>query len=206
LNAELIDERTDDKDSKKRISSVLRAIDGSTELIRRTKKLGSILAADRVDLYPMGLKGALARSVSLVRKAYPEKEIEVKGNLKGHVLADALLDDVFTNIITNSVRYTEGGKVRVKVTQEQTVINDDPAGEPKKCWKVSFSDWGRGIPESMKPEIFRRYLQTARGNGLGMSIIHALVTDRYGGKARVKDRVPGHHRKGTIMVIWLPRP
>jgi signal transduction histidine kinase len=75
----------------------------------------------------------------------------------------------------------------------------------KGFWVISISDWGRGIPEGMKHNVFRRYLETAKGNGLGMSIVHALVTERYGGKVEVKDRVEGDYKMGTTVEVWLPK-
>jgi signal transduction histidine kinase len=56
----------------------------------------------------------------------------------------------------------------------------------------------------MKPSVFKRYLETATGSGRGLSIVHALVTDRYRGRVAVRDRVPGDHAKGSTIDLWLP--
>lgn len=67
-------------------------------------------------------------------------------------------------------------------------------------------DRGRGIPDGLKEGAFKRYLETAKGSGLGLSIVYALVTDRYGGRVALKNRVKGDFTKGTTAEIWLPRP
>ncbi len=203
LNAELLADQAKDEDSKKRIFAILKSVDGSSRLIERTKKLGSILSASTVNLRPTGLKPSIERSMSLVRKGSPKKNVVMKSKVKGRVLADGFLDEVFTNLFSNSVKYTNGEKVRIAVDQENALLQGSRRRGPAKYWKISVSDWGRGIPDSMKRSVFSRYLETARGSGLGMSIVHALVTDRYGGRVEVKDREDGDHTKGTTVELWL---
>ena len=54
--------------------------------------------------------------------------------------------------------------------------------------------------------MFRRYLETAKGSGLGLSIVYALITERYGGAFVLKDRVEGDLTKGTTAEILLLKP
>lgn len=206
LNAELLGDRLKDRETSERISAILRAVDGSTRLIERAKKLGSIMAARGVELSPTSLKGSFDRSVVLVKKGNPDVALRVDGRLSGQVLADELLDEVFVNVISNAVKYTEGSRVSIALSQEPDSLPGNSEGPRRRCWKVSISDRGKGIPDSHKPSVFRRYLETAKGSGLGLSIVHALVTDRYGGRVAVKDRVADDFSKGTTVEIWLPRP
>jgi signal transduction histidine kinase len=55
----------------------------------------------------------------------------------------------------------------------------------------------------MKEKIFTRYLGTASGAGLGLSIVHALVVERYSGKVAITDRVEGDYTEGTKVEVWL---
>ncbi len=203
LNAELLQDQVTDKDSKKRVAAILKSVDGSSRLIERTKKLGNILSALSVDLAPVSVKSSLERSLSLVRKGNPERKLLVESRAKGKVLGDPLLDEVFTNLLTNSVRYTEGDPVRIRVDQKEAKLDSEDGKDSVACWKLTFTDWGRGIPDPMKPTVFRRYLETAKGSGLGMSIVHALVSERYGGRVEVRDRVEGDHTQGTKVEVWL---
>ncbi len=205
LNAELLEEELTDRESSRRISAILRAVDGSTKLIERAKKLGSILSAGNVEVHPVALRGAFERSKSLVKKSNPHVKLNLKSDLTGSVMADDLLDEVFVNILTNSVKYTDGRRVQIEVRQEPAELRRTPHGRAVPCWKVSISDHGRGIPDGQKASVFKRYLETAKGSGLGLSIVHALVTDRYGGTISVKDRVEGDHTKGATLEVWLPR-
>lgn len=131
--------------------------------------------------------------------------LSLRSPLTGSALADELLDAVFINILTNAVKYSEGDRVQVEVKQEPGEMRNPPHGRPVPCWKISISDHGRGIPDRQKQVVFKRYLETAKGSGLGLSIVHALVTDRYHGRVSVRDRVEGDYTKGTTVDVWLPR-
>ncbi len=205
LNAELLGDELKDRDSSRRVSAILEAIDGSSTLIERAKKLGSILSAGEAEVRPVSLAGSFERSRSLVSKSNPSVRLSVNSSLTGSVLADDLLDEVFVNILSNAVKYTEGKVARVEVRQERGELRNASRGRPVPCWKVSISDHGRGIPDSQKPGVFKRYLETAKGSGLGLSIVHALVTDRYRGRVTMRDRVEGDYTKGATVDIWIPR-
>jgi two-component system, OmpR family, sensor histidine kinase VicK len=205
LNAELLGEEFSDRDASARVSAIIRAVDGSTKLIERAKKLGAILAAKSVVLKPTSLRASLERSVQLVKKGNPNVSLRVEGRLTGWVLADELLDEVFVNLISNSVKYTDGKTVAVIVGQSPGELTGRDGESTRRCWKISVSDKGKGIPDSQKDGLFRRYLETAKGSGLGLSIVYALVSERYGGTVTLKDRVEGDSTKGTTAEILLPR-
>ncbi len=66
--------------------------------------------------------------------------------------------------------------------------------------QVEISDTGKGIETEMKEKIFIPYFSTkARGDGLGLAIVHNIVT-AHNGHVYVKDNYP----KGSTFVIDLP--
>ena len=205
LNAELLGERLDDRESTERLAAILRAVEGSTKLIERAKKLGAIMAAKAIDLRPTDLRKSFERAVQLVRKGNPDVALTVSGRLGGRVLADEFLDEVFINLVSNSVKYTDGRSVSIILGQRKGELLRRPGEARLPCWEVTISDKGRGIPDSQKGGLFRRYLETAKGSGLGLSIVYALVAERYGGRVSLKDRVRGDHAKGTTVEILLPK-
>ncbi|KDE55693.1 PAS domain S-box protein [Methanoculleus sp. MH98A] len=112
------------------------------------------------------------------------------------VMADALLPEVFTNLIGNSIKFG-GAEVEITVRVEE---ND---GEVV----VSVEDTGPGIPDAMKDAIFMRFGQSRQrksGQGLGLYITRMLVT-RYGGRIRIDDRVPGRPECGAAFRFSLKR-
>ena len=188
------------------IDSITKAIEGSSNLIDRAKKLGRIISQADVELHPVGLEDSLQTSVALIVESHPQRSINLSSSVKSgaRVLADNLLEEAFTNILSNSVNYTETDEVPVEVEVEET---EEKILEGKRtpCWKITFTDHGKGIPDKMKDKIFTRYLNTATGAGLGLSIVYALVVERYSGKVAITDRVKGDYAKGTKVEVWLPK-
>ena len=206
MGAELLyDMHKDNPETASVLSSILESIDGSTQLVDKGKKLGRVLSDENVLLHPTDLVKSVDNSMTLVRRASEESGKYIldktitpeNGRAKLFVMADALLDDVFTNLYSNCVKYTEGKEVYILTTIESTTDG--------RWWKISIADKGRGIPDEQKSTIFSRYLKTAKGNGLGMSIVHALIVDRYKGKISVKNAVPDDYTKGTIVEILLKK-
>ena len=68
---------------------------------------------------------------------------------------------------------------------------------------VTVSDYGKGIPDSMKKELFNRFYSKAKGSGLGLSIVKTLV-ERYKGKIWIGDRVYEDYKQGTIFGMIFP--
>jgi signal transduction histidine kinase len=128
-----------------------------------------------------------------------------------YVLADDLLDEVFINILSNSVKYTPKGEVLidVKVSEEKAIANPDgvaladDSSSSSIYWKVAIADYGKGMADEVKSKAFTRYLDSAQGSGLGLSIVYALVVERYSGRVEVKDRIANDYSQGTVVSVWL---
>jgi PAS domain S-box-containing protein len=116
-----------------------------------------------------------------------------------YVMANELLSDVFSNIIGNAIKHSEGPLVidiDVKKARE----------DGREYCVVSVADNGPGIPDSLKQKLFVRFQRgTAKtsGRGLGLYLVKTLI-DAYHGKVRVEDRVPGDYTKGAKFVVMLP--
>lgn len=112
------------------------------------------------------------------------------------VMADDLLPEVFTNLISNSIKFGEPGvEVRVSLEENEGMV------------EVSVEDTGPGVPDPVKPLLFSRFSRGTNrrsGKGLGLYITRMLV-ERYGGSIRVEDRVPGHSERGAAFRFTLQR-
>ena len=114
-----------------------------------------------------------------------------------NVIAEDLLEEIFVNLFSNSVKYTESSEVKIDVLIREYFIGE------VKYWMVTISDYGKGIPDLMKKELFTRFYSKAMGSGLGLSIVKTLV-ERYKGKIWVGDRVYGDCTQGTEFGIIFP--
>ncbi len=187
------------------VEAIIRATEGSTALLDKSAKLSKIVASGSPKLYPMDLQGSVVRALSLIAKANPDRPIALTSSIETDwvVMADDLLDEVFVNLISNAVRYTESRAVPLEITVEpiRKPVGDDSGRQ----WvvKITVTDHGRGIHDEVKQNVFTRYQSSGGGTGLGLSIVHALVVDRYGGSLEVSDRVRGDHSMGTRMSVTL---
>jgi signal transduction histidine kinase len=203
LNAESLEDTLTDPSSKELLRSMLDAIRGSTNLIDKTRELGHILSQKDVTLVPFGLNESLVRALSLIRQANPDRELDISSKISvGNVLADDLLDEVFVNILSNAVKYTDGKRVPIEISLEDV---DAEPGTPRKFCKLTITDHGKGMADDLKKEDFTRYSASETGSGLGLSIVRALVVGRYSGILRFRDRVKGDLAKGTAVEVWLPK-
>jgi signal transduction histidine kinase len=190
------------------------AVEGSTSLIDRAKELGRITSEEKAQLGPTNVRESLERSLAVVRRGNPGKQIEYSCSpvdFEALVVCDELLDEVFVNIFANSVKYTKGNDVSIEVQVDEFEKDGKEEGHGpvgmtrRQYWRIRVADRGVGVPDETKQKVFTRYLDSAMGSGLGLSIVRALVVDRYGGNVMVKDRVPGAHSEGAVVELWLRR-
>jgi len=109
------------------------------------------------------------------------------------------LDRMFNNLVSNAVKYTEAGQVRLRLERAAD-------GDAANSARITVADTGIGIPEEALPHLFQEFFRARNakaleetGTGLGLSIVHDLVR-RYGGEIDVHS-VEG---EGTTFTLTLP--
>ena len=104
------------------------------------------------------------------------------------------LEQVFSNILNNAIKYTEGGG-RIWLTS----VTDDSRAI------VTIGDTGRGIAPDVLATVFEMFTtgpdQTEHGLGVGLAVARHLVT-LHGGSIRITSDRP---ERGTEVVVTLPR-
>jgi signal transduction histidine kinase len=111
------------------------------------------------------------------------------------VQADAeRIEQVVVNLLSNALRYTVAGSVRVKAWQD-----------PGRVW-VAVEDTGPGIAPEDVPHVFDRFWRADRsrdrasgGTGIGLTICRRLV-ELHGGNIEVESTLG----QGSIFRFWLP--
>ncbi|KAF0096394.1 MAG: PAS/PAC sensor hybrid histidine kinase [Puniceicoccaceae bacterium 5H] len=123
-------------------------------------------------------------------------EIAVTGcDVPVRILADqAALHRILTNLIGNSVKFTQNGKIEVRVE------------EAEQSARFIISDTGRGISPDFRTRLFRPFEQESsgenrrhEGSGLGLAITHQLVQLMNG-----RIEVQSEPDKGTTFIVSLP--
>ncbi len=106
------------------------------------------------------------------------------------------LGQVLTNLLMNALLHGFEGIERGRVTVRCAPLNEAEA-------ELSVTDDGRGMDESVRRRIFDPFFTTklgTGGSGLGMHIVHSIVTNVLGGQIEVRS-APG---QGTQMLMRLP--
>ena len=163
--------------------------EGKVPLMPEPIMLCDIVQATTDALYPIAQQKGL--QVSL--ECEPED---------AHVVTDRQrLQQVLTNIVSNAIRYTEEGSVKINVhLPEETGF-----GRSDDRIEIEIIDTGLGIEEAEQQRIFEPYYQGAAGQqqptstGLGLSIAHQLVQLLQG-----RIDLTSELNKGSTFVISLP--
>jgi len=111
----------------------------------------------------------------------------------------AALSQVWTNLIDNAADASpDRGQIEIATWTESA---SQDAAIPE--WLgVSITDHGTGIPTEVLPRIFDAFFTTkpqGAGTGLGLEIVHRIVTQKFGGTIDVESR-PGK----TTFTVRLP--
>jgi hypothetical protein len=137
-------------------------------------------------------------------------ELELADNLP-HVLADPVqIDQILINLAINARdAMPEGGEFLVEtmvvVSSGKTsegAARSSSEGAAETWVRLRVSDTGQGIPPDVLPHIFEPFYTTkgeGKGHGLGLSVVHGIVT-QCGGTVRVASE-PG---QGCLFEIDLP--
>jgi signal transduction histidine kinase len=109
------------------------------------------------------------------------------------------LNQVWTNLIDNALDASpSNAKIRIATWRE---AGDGSATGPDRL-AVSIEDHGDGIPPEALPHIFEAFFTTkpqGSGTGLGLEIVHRIVTQKFGGTIEVESE-PGN----TRFIVRLP--
>jgi signal transduction histidine kinase len=165
------------------------------QVARLTNTMESLLSFARppkARLRDTDLNAALEKVLFLVRQQRRLAAVHVESELGEipHVLADpSQLEQVFLNICLNACQAMgpAGGRltVRSRATEGRVVVD--------------VEDTGPGIPENVRPNLFKPFFTTKReGNGLGLAISARIVAE-HGGNIGYRCPPGG----GTIFTVAL---
>jgi len=169
-------------------------------LVENVRGISNIKASDELPGRRYDLREVLIKCISSVKRDHPSKDVVVGFDCpytECFVKADELIFDLFSNILGNSVKYSNG----------TTAEFDVSIADGHSAWTVRIEDRGIGIPDDRKESVFSKFARRpdgCSGSGLGLSVVSLLV-DRYKGLVAVKDRVPGDHVKGACFEVALPK-
>jgi signal transduction histidine kinase/CheY-like chemotaxis protein len=153
----------------------------------------------------------VTEALELLRASIPSS-VEFRQNIdpdSGCVFADpSLIHQVVINLCTNAYQAMAGGPGQLEVTLAPVEVDsalggaqaEIPAGD---YIQLTVSDTGPGIPAMIADRVFEPFFTTkatGEGTGLGLSVVHGIVTG-YRGFIRFENRQPA----GASFFVYLPR-
>jgi PAS domain S-box-containing protein len=192
--------------SRRYLDNVMHAAERAQMLIERILGFSRSGLGDRA---PVNVQFVIEETLELLEASLPagirlESRIE-SGN--SAVIGDATyLHQVAMNLCTNAVQAMEqGGTLRVIL--ECVGVNEPRALSrgllrPGSYVRLTVSDTGVGIPPAVLERMFDPFFTTkgvGQGTGLGLSLVHGIVSD-LGGAIDVTSKAG----VGTTFEIWLP--
>jgi len=162
----------------------------------------SKIESGRVELTKktVDLRVLIKNVVTLFEAKAKEKGLELKVNLPEKGELNLFVDEdriiqVFTNLIGNSLKFTEKGHIDISLAQKDKEV------------EFTVSDTGIGISAEDLPKVFRKFMQFGRiagdgekGTGLGLSIAKGLIESHNG-----RIWVESESGKGTKFIFTLPK-
>ena len=178
------------------ITKVDKAISRMTKLIESTLNL-SRLESGRLDFSPekFCLEELITDVVERFQGINAKASFQLDINLdKNNLFADkALIDQIFTNIISNSVKYSKNNP---QITISCQVIENH--------FNISIKDDGVGMNESDLNNLFQKFFRSKNtigisGTGIGLYLVKKFVELHHGNII-----VESQENIGTKFTIFLP--
>ena len=117
-----------------------------------------------------------------------------------HALLDtARIQQIITNFVTNAVKFTRQGHIRVGYRIEAREVE----GEKRDGLYIYCEDTGIGIPKDKQSLIFERFVKLdefVQGTGMGLAISKSIA-ERCGGSIGVDSE---GENQGSTFWIWIP--
>lgn len=197
----LLDGDIEDEDEQKELYGFI-----DVQIDRLTRLVNNMLNLARIESGVIEIKRAdcelndvLQKALNVVEPVANEKDITVISELSDMYLAAHVDEDLFgqaaINLLSNAVKYTpQGGELKLRSRMDE--------GDAV----IEVRDTGMGIPADALPHIFDRFYRVeqnnkaAQGTGLGLALVHYIVTDVHGGHIDVQSAV----NEGTCFTIRIP--
>ncbi|MFV1447520.1 HAMP domain-containing sensor histidine kinase [Maribacter sp. HS] len=191
--AELLTDKMTDKQSVRDLEKIMDSAIFSREIVKKLMFFACEMPQEmkRVQLIPI-----VTSVIKLLAPSLRDKKIKLITTYENEDLvlqADTVqLTQVLFNLIMNAIYYSpENGIISVKVLDTENHI------------LLKIADQGEGIPKELEDKVFEPFFTTkpiGEGTGLGLSVVHGIITS-HKGTIEHEQNTP----KGTIFTVSFPK-
>ncbi len=172
---QMLEEGEIDEEGQKNVEKAERVTKEALNIIKKVRKLKKL--EEQEESIPVKIDSFLDRVISKHTGQLEEEGIKIEVESSGcRVKGSSLLEELFSNIIENAIKHSNGDKIKVSSKTE-----DDGC-------VVTVEDDGKGIPDDKKEEIFKKGFKDGpeAGTGLGMYMVKRIA-EKYDGTVECKD-------------------
>jgi len=202
----LIEDLPSHNPKRENVDQILHCAQRASDLVKQILAFSRHTKQEKV---PVRLQQVLREVLKLVRSTIPAN-IDIRQEIQRDcpmVMADPTqLHQVAMNLITNSFHAVDqdGGTISVSLRKVKVTAEDSLQGDltPGSYALLKVTDNGHGIEPALLTKIFEPYFTTkglGRGTGLGLSVVHGIVSQS-GGHIQVNSAVG----QGTSFEVYLP--
>ena len=184
---ELLRETPLNEEQRKLVDKALGHLIYSQQLLQ---KLSIINKAGEKRIKKVNLDKAIKRGIESYEHIAKEKGIKINyDGKKAFVLANELLENVFSNLIENAINHADCKNIDIYVRE-----NGDE-------YIITVKDDGEGVPDEIRDKLFEWGTKgkDSKGSGLGLHLVKIIV-EGYGGRIMLKDA-----EKGAVFEIYLKK-
>jgi C4-dicarboxylate-specific signal transduction histidine kinase len=150
-----------------------------------------------MDFTPVKLTEVLNETIDLCKERFKVNNVTLRINISDHnivvISRGTQLSQVLLNLLNNAYDAIDG--------RSDKWIEVD-AQETEEFVKLTVTDSGAGIPNSIAEKLFQPFFTTKgvdKGTGLGLSMSHGIIAD-HGGRIYVDNK-----SRHTKFVIEMPK-
>jgi len=190
--AELLTEKITDRDTVHDLEKIMDSAIFSREIVKKLMFFACEMPQEmkRVKLIPI-----ITSVLKLLEPSLRSKNLKLNktiGNDQIELKADTVqLTQVMFNLIMNAIYYSpESGIIEVRISETEKQI------------RIEITDEGKGIDSTDVDKVFEPFFTTkpiGEGSGLGLSVVHGIITSHKGTISH-KSNTP----KGTIFTVDFP--
>lgn len=191
--AELLTDKITDKETVRDLEKIMDSAIFSREIV---KKLMFFACEMPQEMKMVKLNPIITSVIKLLEPSLRPKSLKLTTSFDNddiELRADTVqLTQVMFNLIMNAIYYSpHDGTITVHVLQTASNVS------------IEITDEGKGIPTELEDKVFEPFFTSkpiGEGSGLGLSVVHGIITS-HKGKIEHKPNTP----KGTIFTIDFPK-
>lgn len=193
--AELLEQEETNPDRVAWLERIRKNLGNATELIFTATEFSRLKNLETIGSEDLNLSAVIAEVIEDLLPLAGRAGVAIENGIKESmpVRGNRIIGDVFANLISNAIKYAGFGR--------RIVVDGKGQGD---SWRVRVIDFGEGIPDAEKPQVFTRFERKekrgVKGSGLGLAIAKRIM-ELHGGRIRVEDNPEG----GAIFVVEIAK-